>query len=179
MLYVADIYNIQTGQHFIETSTFTYGDVALKRVEFRDIVTGELKLVCQPDLCIAYPECKDAIGMLHSQIRTISFDLVQFIRHINIQKVKITHFVDYFDARFLNCCSKNYMWYNSTAYSSNGNTYYNLIEMLLIAQSSNLNESIFSAGEHYILLHDNVIIKVIMDMDLSVAIAKYRVRYGI
>lgn len=180
MLYISDIYNVETKEHFKHINPNIKGQVYYC-VELRDFVTGKQRALCRPAVALEN-RYKNSLGVVNpNRLQVLERSFIDLLSYIDVE------FAEDSEIRADNVIlapsfvlkNKDFMWYAKKAqlaYSGGGQvTYLNLFEFLVALQTSRPDINFYEVDIKYIKL-GKVIIKVTVEKDLTVAITKYMIR---
>jgi hypothetical protein len=148
MLYISDIYNVFTHEHF------KYLDLRVKNLEFydsycvelRDFVTGEKRVLCKPNVVFEYKYRKNQIGIVTAnRIHVISKSFINLLSYLDVERVSSSENIpnDIIIATEFNLKNTDCLWYNQITATSSGRRevkYFDLFEFLVAVQ--NLHQEI-------------------------------------
>lgn len=184
MLYISDIYNVFTQEHF------KYLDLRVKNLEFyesycvelRDFVTGEKRVLCKPNVIFEAKYRKNQIGVVTAnRIHVISKSFINLLSYLDVERVSSYDNIsnDVIIATEFNLKNTDCLWYNQITVASSGRRevkYFDLFEFLVAVQNLHQEINLYGVGVKYILLMHNILLKITVEKDLTVPITKYMIR---
>lgn len=184
MLYISDIYNVFTHEHF------KYLDLRVKNLEFydsycvelRDFVTGEKRVLCKPNVVFEYKYRKNQIGIVTAnRIHVISKSFINLLSYLDVERVSEYDSIpdDVIIATEFNLKNTDCLWYNQITATSSGRRevkYFDLFEFLVAVQNLHPEVNLYGVGIKYIRLMYDIVLKVIVEKDLTAPITKYMIR---
>lgn len=180
MLYISNIFNVDTKEHYDRIKSFTQAQM-MYCVELRDFTTGEQRAMCMPKVVVAeeiipFGVANDGnLFVVDSQFR----DLLSYI------DVEVTptserdraNCFDYTKFRGIDTYGLFFERHVSNISEIGSKMNFNLIELLVAVQSHYPDIKLYEAGIKYIRLR-NSCIKVTFDKDMTVPITRYKIRRG-
>ena len=154
MLYISDIYNVFTHEHF------KYLDLRVKNLEFydsycvelRDFVTGEQRVLCKPNVVFEAKYRKHQIGIVTaSRIHVISKSFINLLSYLDVERVNSSESIpnDVIIATEFNLKNTDCLWYNQITAVSNGRRevkYFDLFEFLVAVQNLHQEINLYGVG---------------------------------
>lgn len=180
MLYISDIYNVETKEHFKHINPNIRGQVYYC-VELRDFVTGEQRALCRPNVVLENKYIH-SLGVVNpNRLQVLERSFIDLLSYVDVEFAEDNAIVtnNMILAHNFILKNKDFMWYakmTPLTYSGGGQMkYLNLFEFLVALQTSRPDINFYEVGIKYIKL-SKVIIKVTVEKDLTVAITKYMIR---
>lgn len=181
MLYISDIYNVETKEHFKHINPNIKGQ-DYYCVELRDFVTGEQRALCRPAVVLEDRYRRNQIGVVtSSRIHVISRNFIDLLAYLDVEFIRDPDDIPNVAiiATDFNLKNSDCLWYNQVTQLSSGNRkirHFDLFEFLVAIQNLHQDENIYGVGIKYIMLMHNILLKVTVEKDLTVAITKYMIR---
>lgn len=182
MLYISDIYNVETKEHFKSLDPNTKSQLYYC-VELRDFMTGQQVALCRPAVVLE-DKYRQASGVVTSnRLQVLERSFIDLLWYIDVKIVNNSNLnkKNLLTSKDLYLKNTDCLWYVKATTLGSGNTsikYLNLLEFLVELQNQFPNEKIYGVGERYVALNRNgvVVIKIIIEKDLTVPITKYMIR---
>ena len=173
MLYISDIFNVDTKEHYDRIKSFTQAQM-MYCVELRDFTTGEQRAMCMPKVVVAeeiFPFGVVAGGYLC----ILDKMFVKLLDNIDTEIIStIPEDTQAFDCiKFYS--SDEYGLFFKRPIDTRADNRYNLIELLIEVQRLYPDVDMYAKGIRYFTL-GNAYVKVILDKDMTSQITKYMIR---
>lgn len=178
MLYISDIFNVDTKEHYDRIKSFTQAQM-MYCVELRDFTTGEQRAMCMPKVVVA--EEIIPFGVVNpNRLQVLERSFIDLLSYINIEMIDCDKPIqgNLILAKDYNLKNTDLLWYNHVVVPTFGDKkveYFNLFEFLVIVQSLHPSINLYGVGTRYIKL-SHVTIKLTVEKDLTVPITKYIIR---
>lgn len=181
MLYISDIYNVMTQEHF------KYLDLRginqeFYCVELRDFITGEQRVLCRPSVIFEDKYIKNQIGVVdNTRIHVISRSFIDLLSYLDVERISNSDNIpnDIIISTEFNLKNADYLWYNQItqlSYWKREVKYFDLFEFLVAVQNQHQETNLYGVGIKYIRLMHDIILKVTVEKDLTAPITKYMIR---
>ena len=173
MLYISDIFNVDTKEHYDRIKSFTQAQM-MYCVELRDFTTGEQRAMCMPKVVVA--EEVNPFGVVAGGYLCVLDKM--FVKLLDNIDTEIISTIPE-DAQVFDCIkfysSDEYGLFFKRPVDTRANNRYNLIELLIEVQRLYLDVNMYAKGTRYFTL-GNAYVKVTFDKDMTSQITKYMIR---
>lgn len=173
MLYISDIFNVDTKEHYDRIKSFTQAQM-MYCVELRDFTTGEQRAMCMPKVVVA--EEVNPFGVVAGGYLCVLDKM--FVKLLDNMDTEIISMIPE-DAQVFDCIkfysSDEYGLFFKRPVDTRANNRYNLIELLVEVQKLYPDVSMYVKGTRYFTL-GNAYVKVTFDKDMTSQITKYMIR---
>lgn len=173
MLYISDIFNIDTKEHYDRIKSFTQAQM-MYCVELRDFTTGEQRAMCMPKVVVA--EEVNPFGVVVGDYLCVLDKM--FVKLLDNIDTEIISTIPE-DAQVFDCIkfysSDEYGLFFKRPVDTRANNRYNLIELLIEVQRLYPDVNMYAKGTRYFTL-GNAYVKVTFDKDMTSQITKYMIR---
>ena len=173
MLYISDIFNVDTKEHYDRIKSFTQAQM-MYCVELRDFTTGEQRAMCMPKVVVA--EEINPFGVVAGgYLCVLDKMFVKLLDNIDTEIIStIPEDTQVFDCiKFYS--SDEYGLFFKRPVDTRANNRYNLIELLVEVQKLYPDVNMYAKGTRYFTL-GNDYVKVTFDKDMTSQITKYTIR---
>lgn len=173
MLYISNIFNVDTKEHYDRIKSFTQAQM-MYCVELRDFTTGEQRAMCMPKVVVA--EEVNPFGVVAGGYLCVLDKM--FVKLLdNIDTEIISTLPE--DAQAFDCIkfysSDEYGLFFKRPVDTRADNRYNLVELLVEVQKLYLDVNMYAKGTRYLTL-GNAYVKVTFDKDMTSQITKYMIR---
>lgn len=181
MLYISDIYDVFTQEHFLSLRGHTLQQEKYC-VELRDFITGKQAVLCRPKGALQ-KKYKNPFGVVNDgNLFVVDSKFRDLLSYIDVEVVPIserdrTKCVDYTKFYSIDTYGLFYERSISNIQELGSKMNFNLIELLVAVQSHYPDIKMYEADVKYIRLR-NSCIKVTFDKDMTVPITRYKIRRG-
>lgn len=181
MLYISDIYDVFTQEHFLSLR----GHIPQQDmycVELRDFITGKQAVLCRQKGALS-KKYKSPFGVANDgNLFVVDSQFRDLLSYIDVEVVPISErdrakCVDYTKFYSIDAYGLFYERSISNIQELGSKTHFNLIELLVVVQSHYPDIKMYEADVKYIRLR-NSCIKVTFDKDMTVPITRYKIRRG-
>lgn len=173
MLYISDIFNVDTKEHYDRIKSFTQAQM-MYCVELRDFTTGEQRAMCMPKVVVA-EEIKPFGVVAGGYLCVLDKMFVKLLDNIDTEIISTIPE----DAQVFDCIkfysSDEYGLFFKRPVDTRANNRYNLIELLVEAQKLYPDVNMYAKGTRYFTLGYDYV-KVTFDKDMTSQITKYTIR---
>lgn len=180
MLYISDIFNVDTKEHYDRIKSFTQAQM-MYCVELRDFTTGEQRAMCMPKVVVA--EEVNPFGVVNDgNLFVVDSQFRDLLSYIDVEVVPLSQrdrakCFDYTKFRGIDTYGLFFEKHISSISELGSKMNFNLIELLVAVQSHYPDIKMYEADVKYIRLR-NSCIKVTFDKDMTAPITRYKIRRG-
>lgn len=173
MLYISDIFNVNTKEHYDRIKSFTQAQM-MYCVELRDFTTGEQRAMCMPKVVVAEEIIPFGV-VAGGYLCVLDKMFVKLLDNIDTEIIStIPEDTQVFDCiKFYS--SDEYDLFFKRPVDTRANNRYNLIELLVEVQKLYPDVNMYAKGTRYFTL-GNDYVKVTFDKDMTSQITKYTIR---
>lgn len=181
MLYISDIYDVFTQEHFSNLRGHT-PQQDMYCVELRDFITGKQAVLCRPKGALQ-KKYKNPFGVANDgNLFVVDSQFRDLLSYIDVEVTPTSerdraNCFDYTKFRGIDTYGLFFERHVSNISEIGSKMNFNLIELLVAVQSHYPDIKLYETGIKYIRLR-NSCIKVTFDKDMTVPITRYKIRRG-
>lgn len=173
MLYISDIFNVDTKEHYDRIKSFTQAQM-MYCVELRDFTTGEQRAMCMPKVVVAEEIILFGV-VAGGYLCVLDKMFVKLLDNIDTEIIStLPEDTQAFDCiKFYS--SDEYGLFFKRPIDTRVDNIYNLAELLIEVQNLYPSVSMFVEGTRYFRLGRDYV-RVTFDKDMTSQITKYKIR---